>query len=240
MESLQLIAGKKFRNMPKKYSAAAAIYVKRDTLSFYAPEFTEILSMPLTAEVTQDLSIVNQQALQRIVLNWLKQTQYQPLTVIIFFSEETYFFQDYTTIPESLEDETVTAFLSTVPHTNIVTKIFPTSSGARVIAVNRDLLQPIISVLEKVGFSVLAASPSFAAGFSQEAPFSVELAAPALDNETVFTAYNFLELEDLERKVEGNKDFFSVKFDKKLIAMVVVFVLLIIVLVALLLYQGII
>jgi len=217
--------------MSDKYYAHSCVLVTRESLVLYSPELTELVPIPMSNEILLDLEVINQPGLERIIKNWLRKSQFVPQSLAIYFVADTYFYQDVTQVPASIEDPTVISFVETVPFTDLVTKIFPTSGGARVIAINRDLLQPMISVFEKAGFSVVAATPSFAAGITSDNPFSPEVAKESLDDETVFTTYNFLEAKEAEERLESEKPFMSFKLNKKIIAMIAVFVVLIIILI---------
>lgn len=224
--------------MKKKYTAKACVCVTRQALVIFSPDFPDLQSMTVTSEVMTDLEVINQPALERVIKNWLRRTQLVPSSLAIFFVEDTYFFEDVTQVPVSVEDPQVLEFAATAPFANVVTKIFPTQNGARIVAINRELLQPIISAFEKVGFSVLAAAPSFAIGITSENPFTKEIAQVAVKTESVFTTYNFIESSMLEKKLVSEKSFFSVHFDKKLIAMIIFFVVLIGILIVLLIFQN--
>lgn len=224
--------------MKKKYSAQACVCVTRQALIFYTPNVPDLQSITLTTEVLADLEVINQPALERILKNWLRKNQIVPEKIIVFFVGDTYFFQDVTQVPTSVEDPAVLEFAHTVPFTNVVTKIFPTQNGARVLVINRDLLVPIMAALENCGFTVVAAAPSFAAGISKENPFTKEVAMSAMKNEDVFLLYNFIENDELERKLEADTSFLSVQFDKKLIGMFVFFIVLVMILITLLIAQN--
>lgn len=224
--------------MKQKFSAHSCLIVNRQSLVLYSPELSDLVTINLTSETILDLEVINKPALERIIKNWIRQSQFAPKTLIVLFVEDTYFHKDLSKVPASIQDPEVVEFVETVPFPNVITKIFPMQNGARVVVINRDLLQPIVSVLENSGFSVLATSPTFAAGISKEDPFSKETAKLALKNPDIFMTYNFFEKEEVEQKMATDKAFFSVRFDKKLISMIVFFVILVAILVGLLVFQN--
>lgn len=223
--------------MAKKSTINSCIAVYRQAIVFYSPEQTDLVTLAMTSEIIQDLEIVNQSALERVIKNWLRQSQIIPKNISIFFLEETYFYQDISNPAATLQDPEVMTFIETVPFAATVPKVFPIQGGARVAAINRNLINPIVSALTNSGFNVVSATPAFAVGITKENPFSVELAKQILSNPEAITNYNFINgvaLKDLEEE----KPFLSVKFDKKLILMIVVFVVLLGVLGVLLLTQS--
>lgn len=223
--------------MKQKYSAHACVCVYRQSLVFYSPEISDLVKINLTSETVLDLEVINKPALERIINNWVRQTQFTPKTLVVLFVSDTYFHKDLKQIPNSIQDPEVVEFVESVPFSNVITKIFPLQDGAKIIAMNREFLQPLVSALESAGFIILAVSPSFATGITKENPFSKETAKPALKNIDIFTTYNFLEKEEVEQKMESDKAFFSIRFDKKLISMIALFVLLVAILIGLIVFQ---
>jgi hypothetical protein len=222
--------------MAKKSVINSCITVYREAMIFYSPEQTQLVSLPMTSEIIQDLEIVNQSALERVIKNWIRQTQIIPKNISIIFTEETYFYKDISNSAATLEDPEVLAFTQTVPFDNTVSKIFPIQSGSRISVINRDLINPIVSTLGKAGFTVVSATPAFAVGISKDNPFSLELAKQILSNPEILSSYNFVNgvsIKDLEEE----KPFLSLKFDKRLMIMIAVFGALLGVLVVLLLFQ---
>ncbi len=224
--------------MNKKIAIHSCFCINRGSMVFYSPDLHDVTTIPLTAEIMQDLGIVNEAALERVIKNWIRQSQLVPKTVSVYFVDETYFFTDVPSIPATTQEPGVVAFTETVPFDHVVTKIFPVGTSARIVAINKDLLFPIVSVLEKSGFTVISVSPDFAVGITREAPFSKELAQKALKNLDLITTYNFFDKAQVDRKLLLDESFFAIKFDKKLIVMIISFVVLIGILIALVVFQS--
>lgn len=224
--------------MNKKISVFSCFCINRGSIVFYSPDLLDLTTIPLTAEIMQDLDIVNEAALERVIKNWMRQSQIVPKTTAVYFVEETFFFTDLASIPATTQEPEVVAFTEAVPFDHVITKVFPIGSGARVVAINKDLLIPILSVLEKSGFTVLSVSPDFAVGITKEAPFTKEVAQKSLLNQDLITIYNFLDEAQVESKLQLDESFLAVKFDKKLIAMIISFAVLVGILIALLVFQN--
>lgn len=223
--------------MKNKSSIHSCLCINRQSMMFYSPELIDLAIINFTSEIIQDLEIVSQSALERVIKNWLNQAQIETKTLAIYFIEENYFYQDLTGNIQSSEDPQIKSFLENIPFNHIVAKIFPMQKGSRIAAINKSLLKPLITVLEKCGFTVLAATPAFAVGINADNPFSKELAKKSLQNEEIFKVYNFLEAEEIETKLAKEKNFLSVEINKKLIIMIAFLLLLVGVLVALLISQ---
>lgn len=206
-------------------------------MMFYSPELIDLSIITLTSEIIQDLEIISQSALERVIENWLKQSQIEPKTLAICFVEENYFYQDLTDGTRGSEDPQVKSFLENIPFNHIIAKIFPLQKGSRIAAINKSLLKPLITVLEKCGFTVLAATPAFAMGVNADNPFSKEIAKKSLQNQDIFKVYNFLSAEEIEAKLAKEKSFLSVEINKKLIIMIAFLLLLVGILVVLLINQ---
>lgn len=206
-------------------------------MMFYSPELVDLAIINLTTEIIQDLEIVSQSALERVIQNWLKESQLEPKTLAIYFVEENYFYQDLTAEVQGSNDPQIKSFLENIPFNHIVAKIFPMQNGSRIAAINKSLLKPLITVLEKYGFTVLAATPAFAVGINADNHFSKEIAKKSLQNQDIFKVYNFLEAKEIEAKLAKEKNFLSVEINKKLIFMIAFLLILVGVLVVLLISQ---
>lgn len=223
--------------MTKKLVSHNCIYLAQNNLVFFMPELTEVFPLTMPSEIFIDLEIISEPGLERVIKNWLQQTKLKPNSSVVLIDESDYFFQDVNKLPQLVSKEEISEFASTAPFNDVITKVFPTRSGSRIIAINRDLLYPLVTVLEKCGFNVLAVAPAFASGISSENPFTKELAFTALKNQGLYGAYNFIEVAQLEEKIAKETSFFSVQVNKKLIAMVVMLLTLVAVLIGLLFIQ---
>ncbi len=224
--------------MSKKFIAHSCLCVNRQSLILYSPELADLSTLSLPTEVVQDLEIISQPSLERILKNWVKQTQLVPKTLAIYFVEETYFFQDSQQTNISNEDPEVQGFLATIPFSKISTKIFPIQGGSRIVAINQDLLQPIVTACEQAGFTVMVAAPSFAAGITSENPFTQELAKQSLKDQSILESYNFIDEAELERKMQDEQSFLSVQINGRLIGMIIFLLAMIGLLVYLLMTQN--
>jgi len=223
--------------MKNKSLINSCLCFNRQSMMFYSPELIDLSVITLTSEIIQDLEIVSQSALERVIKNWLDQSEIEPKNLAIYFVEENYFYQDLTGDIRGSEDPQIKSFLEKIPFNHIVAKIFPMQKGSRIAAINKSLLKPLITVLEKCGFTVLAATPAFAVGINADNPFSKETAKKSLQNQEIFKVYNFLEPEEVEAKLGNEKPFLSVEINKKLILMIAFLLLLVGVLIALLISQ---
>jgi hypothetical protein len=203
-------------------------------MMFYSPELIDLSVINLNSEIIQDLEIVSQSALERVIKNWLNQSQIEAKTLAIYLVEENYFFKDFADTKINPKDPEVKSFLENIPFNHIVTRAFPMQGGVRIAAINLSLLKPLITVFEDCGFTVLAATPAFVFGINSENPFSKELAKKSLENQDIFKAYNFLDQEEVEKKLAAQKSFLSVEINKNLIFMIVFLLVLIGILIILL------
>jgi hypothetical protein len=207
--------------------SVALFYLERQRLSYYCASLPEVHSLTFTEEAVRDLEVENKKSLERQISNWIDQHKIEPMHSLIALSEDIYFAQDFAEIEVPTDSPEYQQFISYVPFEDPVTHTFPLTQGSRTIVMNRELLQPIIEVLEKREFVVLAVSPAFALGeLLHQTEFSAEIGKQVLAQQEVLFTYNVLPKEHVEKKLEAEDHFLMVKFDKKVLGLIGVFVLL--------------
>ena len=80
--------------MKKKQLIQSCLCVNRQSMMLYSSELIDLSLISLTSEIIQDLEIVSQSALERVIRNLLTQSNIQAKTLAIYFAEENYFFKD--------------------------------------------------------------------------------------------------------------------------------------------------
>lgn len=226
--------------MPEKIEPQACFFVSRNKLIFYSENLENTMEIPLSTEVVLDLEIISHNSLERILRNWLDQYKIEPNQIALIMDSSTYFHQTVEQLPQS-NDPIIQQFLETVPFSNVLTETFPLQQGAYITALNQNFINPLISILEKVGFIVVSVSPAFIFGIDfNKQPFSKELGAKMLNDPELLSNYSFLSEQEVELKLTTPQPFLSVQFNAKLIVLAMVFIALIGILLALLLMRGVI
>ena len=224
-----------------KLNPQMLFYVTRRSLFFYAKELSDVVELPFSSEVSQDLEIISQISLERILVNWLEQLKIIPGQAILLLDESVYFRNIIEHWPASDQDPLVQDFLALVPFHEVKIKNFPLKKGACTTVINKHFLLPLIDVLEKVGFVIVTATPSFVLNLEHaKTGFTQKLATQIVAQINVLAQFSFLSIEELTAKLVEPKPFLSVKIDAKLIGMMVFLVVLSIVLLILMKVQGII
>lgn len=221
----------------QKIDITATFFLDTQTLAYFAPGFEEVATLHLTSEVIQDLEIVNESALERVINNWLQQTKIPPSQVLLLVSPKTYFAKQLPSMPVDQNDPEVQSFLDLVPFDDLKVNILPLADGAHVMAQNKLLIEPIVAVLERLGFKVVCITSAASVGMTEADTLTVANGQAALSAIDQVLTYNTLSPEQVLEKITVKDDFLAVKFDAKLIAMSVSFVLLILVLIGLIMYQ---
>jgi hypothetical protein len=115
-------------------------------------------------------------------------------------------------------------------------KSFPIKEGAYLTVLNREFLEPIITVIEKFGFTVVSVTPVFVLGVdTSKTPFNKEMALQALANFELLSNYSYLTPEQVEAKLDVPEPFLSVQLNGKIIALIAVFGVLVAILIVLML-----
>lgn len=212
--------------MATKITAAAGFYLDRESLTYFTSKNSEVPAVPLTAEVVQNLHIVSEPALERVLRAWVEHTRVVPSTLVLLVSEGITFSLDLTDPSVTESTPEVQSFLELVPFNEVQSKIFRLESGVRVVAVNRNLIEPLVSVLEKMGFTVVCVTTGFVMGMDEQAQFTPEIGQKTLSSPDVLLRYNLLSETEIIAKVAKPEPFLSVKIDKKVVAMLLVFLVL--------------
>lgn len=223
--------------MAKQLIPHDSIYVAKNNLVFFMPDLAELATLSMSSDVFFDLEIISEPGLERVLKNWLQQSRLKPNSTAVFIDEANYYYTDLAKTPAAVSAEEIQEFANTVPFNDVISKVFPTQRGSRIIVLNRNFLYPLVTVLERCGFNILLVAPAFAAGITSETPFTKELAFNSLKNQNLYSQYNFIEVAQLAEKIAREKSFFSVEVNKQLIAMVLILFGLVAVLISLLLFQ---
>ncbi len=213
--------------MANKLNPQACFLVSRDKLYFFSNERGEVLELPFSSEIMQDLEIVSPASLERVLKNWLDQTKIVPKQAVLMLDNSICFQRKLSAVPSNVDEE-LQKFLEVVPFTEVSQKIFPMEGGAYIVAINQNLLQPLVSTLEKLGFIIINISPAFLFNVdASQTTFNKGVAQQIMANVELLLNFSFLTSAELEAKIVEPKPFLTVKFDKKLISLIVVFIILI-------------
>ena len=217
---------------------SAGFYVERNALTFFSTKGTDVPPITLTSEVIQDLRIVSEPALERIIKTWMEQNKILPTKVMLVLANSVTFSTDLSDPAATIDSPEVQAFLDLVPFKDVTHKVFRLENSVRATATNQHLIDPLIFVLEQLGFSVLCVAPAYAINIDDQTPFSKELGKQLLDSIATLMKYNFISQQDLVDKLREPQPFLSTKIDMKLIGMVGLFLVLLAVLGILLVLQS--
>jgi hypothetical protein len=227
--------------MARKITPQTGIFVSRNSLTFFSSALNEVVELALPKEVARDLEIINQPNLKRTLTSWIEQLKLEPTNIILILDDSICFHNNTNKSVLTEEDPEYKDFLDTVPFEDLLIQNFTLEAGVTTTVVNQDFLNPLVTTLEQLGMVVVSVSPAFVLGVDfSKTKFNQEIALQALGNFELLTKYSFISEADMVAKLKEPKPFLSVKFDTKLIALVVVFVALMIVLVLLLITQDII
>lgn len=144
----------------------------KDLIIFLAPgklylsDDNRILQFEIPSSAVKDLDVVNKSSLQDTLNAFLAANKIEPSAITFVISETACFSKDIYISDQAKIDSEATQFLDAVPFNYLASKVYKIGQGARVIAVNRDLVDSIYEVFETKGFPLFAIVP--AAIFPQE------------------------------------------------------------------------
>lgn len=212
------------------------IFLTRTSLIVGGDSIKEPFVVEFATGVFFDLEFPNTRNLNNQLLTIVEQYNLKPERIIFVLSQELYFTQMFS----STDDEQVRSYLSIIPFNEIISKKVSQPQGQEVVAVSKDLVNPLVEVFTHHGFSVVAVIPELVMGdaikggeqFTQQ---TIDAVIAGLES---FEPYSFFSLPKVQESMTSLRDSQGHIFNPRLIAMIVFFVVLIGILVGVLVMNG--
>ncbi len=130
------------------------LLLRRDGFDFYEDKSGRILSFPFSTAVVNSLEIINPQEFKNQVKAFVETNKFLPADLMLVLSADVLFEKDIQTQDPNIQNQEVQKFLDIVPFESISTKLLPMREGVRVIAVNKNLINTLSSLLKELGFPI--------------------------------------------------------------------------------------
>ncbi len=230
------------------------IYLQRERFQLYSPMLPGILEFKFVPEIIRDLDIINRELFENIIKLFISNVKIPPSDLIIVIADNASFIQNFikpnssqqTTASQSTQDQfkneklieeelhdQIKKFIEHTPFDSVASKTFPLNIGSRVVVVNKDLYESVKTAFETQGFIVNSVLPGLAFGESIGVKNDLDAATAnfLLQKYNALNQYNFLKkdinLSEVKENIEGFEQPVNKKTNKRLIALVSIFVLLI-------------
>ncbi|OGM29552.1 hypothetical protein A2630_00990 [Candidatus Woesebacteria bacterium RIFCSPHIGHO2_01_FULL_44_10] len=204
------------------------IFVNRSQIQFFSGGV--VATLKFEQSTLRDLEVTNKDTFRRQIDAFINQQKINPSLFTIVFSEEMCFSADLD--PKLSEDEKRTVvgnFKTAVPFEHVESKVFATTTGQRLICVNKDLYETIIQAFETREFRCLDVFPDYILGNLGAKGLTTEVAKAIMENIGKSGVRGFLGEVVIEPEVEvqAEESFFTK--NKRMIILSSVFGFLIIV-----------
>jgi hypothetical protein len=198
------------------------IFLHKDKFDFFERGLTKIIEFRFVSEIVRDLEVVNAELLENLIKLFVTGNQAVPSEVAIVVADNASFVKDFSNpqVPsqpgpgnlqasqlqkapadnsESMESE-INDFIENVPFESVSFKKFPTATGMKVIAVNKDLYEAVKVSFEKTGFKVSGVYPGliFGGGVGSKISLDIVTFNQILQQVETLREHNFL----IEEKVK--------------------------------------
>ncbi len=136
------------------------LYVEPARLFFYAGATGAVLQVPIPWEIMHDMEITDKEKLAVLLQTFLKNNSIVPGSVVIGLSPQVTF--EGTISPQltaEQQKEQLARFLDTVPFQNVASQLGKLDNANKVIAANKEMIDTLRHIFEKLKFSVSHAIP---------------------------------------------------------------------------------
>lgn len=176
------------------------LFLDRNRISVY--DANNVLKLDIPETVVRDVDILDKTGFDGLVDSFIKSKKLDPGRLWIILSDDICFSQDISdSDPAKLEND-IRDFLETIPFDQIISKRFKAQTGVRVIATNLELVEAIIEIFDRNGFSTEVVTPTaIFPGYSTKKELDPGLARFVLANKTLAAQGNMLAKMNAPRPV---------------------------------------
>jgi len=168
------------------------VYIDRNAAYFYGGVFESVVSVKLPATMVKDLEIVDRKALISLLTTSVKVTGAANRLVVVF-SDQILSFKEY---PANTNKGDLPAlekdFLGSVPFNSVSGKLISTQKGYQGVAVNSDLANIFIDVMESKGFKLDIAVPGFVTGLDFRSGLTEKIAKEVLSKREELSVHSLM------------------------------------------------
>jgi hypothetical protein len=213
------------------------IFIDRTNLYYYGGNVHTVLTLPFVATVVKDIEIINPDAFEKQLDEFITKNKIEPMDLAIIFSRSSSFEKVIPVSPQKIDiDLERKKFIENVPFEEIMDQTHSDEKGTRFIAINKEFAYLVKTIVEKHHFQIVAIASVAALTPQGDISFNISSAQDFFKNSSTIKQLSFPLEEnqvvdmDLYEDAPGPK-----KTNKKLYLLLVFFAILIGILVFLLL-----
>lgn len=215
------------------------IYIERNYLYFYGGNVHAPIPLQFQPTTVKDMELINYTELETQINTLIKTNKIVPDDTGIVIAHQSSFEKLIPPKVTGVELETAKkTFLDNVPFEDIMYKEFPSSSGIKLVAVNKELIYAVKNIFQNLGLRITTITSVTPLYPDTDAPFNVTLAQQFIKKSSQLNQATFpvddIEAPSTDAYDERNK---PVKNNNRVFVLVGVFIILIGALVAVLLLR---
>lgn len=152
------------------------IYLQRDNFHLYSPYLQTVVEFRFVPEIVKDLDVINKELLGDLIKVFIATNKIPPSNLSIVIADSAAFINDFL-LPQPTPQQPqpdlnaqdalkvqANKFIEHVPFEDVMSKSFPSPTGVKVFATNKELYESIKSAFEKEKFIVDAVIPGLMFG----------------------------------------------------------------------------
>lgn len=138
-------------------------FIDRDALSFFSGG--AVSKLKFDPAVVRDIDVVNKDTFRKQIMAFVDSQKINPSNFMIVFAEGICFSIDIAAKTSEEEKKAlIQNFRNSVPFEHVEAKVFATSTGERLICINKDLYETILQGFDARGFNCLDVYPDWVIG----------------------------------------------------------------------------
>lgn len=206
------------------------LYLEPTRGIFYGGDMPTMQQIDFPQDIIRDLEILNKEKFHELLVSFLETNQIPPLPITFILSPLFTFDKDLSEIPAEEKEKEAQKFLDQVPFQEIIPYRFIQQQKYKVIAVNKEFISAIKTVIEKKGFtlhSILALSVIQEILPELTNELNLDLILTKADNLKQYSMLNMQESQKIisSQKPTGKQD------NKRLIVLGGIFIVLLLILI---------
>ncbi len=204
-------------------------YVRAQEIWFYSEKLSQFAVYQFPPELIHNLEITHVDQLYVSLNEFMQSLKLNPTELYIILSGEVYFLRDIVLEKGEKKEDFVRRFTDNLPFEIIFSKQIIFNHTEKVVGLNRYTYQPLVLALTKIGFNVSTMLPDFVLEEAmQDDAFDMEDAHNLVlsTDRRKYEKFNFLAIQDESKDTEVLTIDNSLPEKKKVIPLIIVFVLL--------------
>lgn len=168
----------------------AAIYIRKKSLEFFVGNNRKNLEFP--DDIVSNGDVVNQTKYDKFIEDFITANNLQKQKVLLILAEDIVYDKTFPSEDLKIIDDKIDDYLSMVPidPEKIAKKTIKSDKGIYFFAVNKDLFEKLVEILERLALEVLAVVPLTA--FSTETNLTPDLIGRVYGNSNLLNESNLL------------------------------------------------